>query len=370
MKNRLRSPVGVLSALLAALPSFVLAQTLANPDISVIGDFRLVARNGPFADAVGARPVQFEFEEVEFNFNGYLNPYMRADVTVAMPDFETLEGEEISMTVLRGLPLSMQIRVGKYFLDFGKLNTQHPHQWPWMEQPLMIQTMLGAEGLRPLGGQLSSLQALGESAVTLSLNAFRADAFAHEHDAHAPAQDEEESPPETMFSGRLSWSHTFDVTTVETGLSALGGCYDAAEALDVTMGAFDFKLRWRPDRYRSVNVIAESMLSDREVVHADTTASAPPAVQAVRAAGAFAAVQVQFRKRWDTGAYFDFTEDAVEEGAKSTAAGAWFAFMPAEETARFNLVYRYETSDLYAFDSHGVSLQFLFGLGPHRPHRF
>jgi len=93
-------------------------------------------------------------------------------------------------------------------------------------------------------------------------------------------------------------------------------------------------------------------------------------VETVSSAGAFAALQVQFRRRWDTGAYFDFTEDAVEAGMKTTAGGAWFAFSPAEETARFNLVYRYETSDLYAYTSHGVSLQFLFGLGPHRPHRF
>jgi hypothetical protein len=356
--------------LLAALPRPAPAQTLANPDISVIGDFRLAARSGEFADAAGARQVQFEFEELEFNFNGYLNPYMRADVTVAIPDFESLDLEEASMTVLRGLPLSTQFRVGKYFLDFGKLNTQHPHQWPWMEPPLMMRTMLGEEGLRPLGAQLSTLQAAGESAVTLSLNAFRGDGFAHEHGAHAHEADEDESPPETMFSGRLSWFHTFDVTSVEAGLSALGGRYDAAEALDVTMGAFDFKLRWRPDTYRSVNVIAESMLSERELVHADTTVSAQPEVQTVRAAGVFTALQVQFRKRWDTGAYFDFSEDAVEEGAKTTAGGAWFAFMPAEETARFNLVYRYETSDLYDFASHGVSLQFLFGLGPHRPHRF
>ena len=87
-------------------------------------------------------------------------------------------------------------------------------------------------------------------------------------------------------------------------------------------------------------------------------------------AGAFAAARVQFRKRWDTGAYFDFTEDAALEGMKTSAGGVWFALMPVEETARINLVYRYETSDMYTYESHGVSLQFLFGLGPHRPHRF
>ena len=373
MKPSLCSRVGALSVLLAALPALAIAQTLANPDVSAIGDFRVVGRSDAFADAVAAQPVQFEFQELEFTLNGYLNPYMRADVTVAMPDFEAVDLEEAFMTVLRGLPLSSQLRAGKYFLDFGKLNTQHPHQWPWMEPPLMMRTMLGEEGVRPIGAQISTLQAVGESAVVLSLNAFRGDGFAHAHgeeEAEEAHEHEEESPPETMFSGRLSWSRTFDVTTVEAGLSALGGRYDPAEALDVTMGAFDFKLRWRPDTYRSVNVIAESMRSEREVAHEDTTAAEGFKVETVGATGAFGALQVQFRKRWDTGAFIDFTKDAVEEGMKTTAGGAWFAFMPAEETARFNLVYRYETSDHVDYDSHGVSLQFLFGLGPHRPHRF
>lgn len=352
----------------AAVPALVGAQTLSNPDISVIGDIRLVVRNDGFAKATGARQVQFEFAEAEFNFAGYLNPYMRADATLAAHGFEgPFEIEEVAMTVLRGLPLSLQLKVGKYFLDFGKINTQHPHQWPWLERPLMMRTMLGEEGLLPLGAQLTTLQALGESAVTLSLNAFRGDDFAHGHEeeGHAGA----EGPPETMFSGRLAWSQSFGATTMEAGLSGLGGRYDPAEKLDTALAGFDFKLRWRPDTYRAVDLVAESMWSERDVVQAgDSTAAVGPTT--VQAAGAFAAARVQFRKQWDTGAYFDFTEDAALEGMKTSAGGVWLAVLPVEETARINLVYRYETSDLYTYDSHGVSLQFLFGLGPHRPHRF
>jgi hypothetical protein len=353
---------------LAAAPGIVPAQTLSNPDISVIADTRLVARSSEFAARAGTRDVQFEFEEAELNFAGYLNPTMRADVTIGAHDFEgPFEIEEVSMTVLRGLPLSLQLKVGKYFLDFGKINTQHAHQWPWLERPLMMRAMLGEEGLLPLGAQLTTLQALGENAITLSVNAFRSDAFAAEHEVEGQGGGTE-GAPETLLSGRLAWSRTLGVTTAEAGLSGLGGRFDPAEGLDVTLAGFDFKLRWRPDTYRAVDIVAEAMWSDREVARGDSAAA--PTVSAVRAAGAFAAARVQFRKRWDAGAFFDFTEDAVVEDARTTAGGAWFAFMPVEETARFNLVYRYESSDLYAGDDQSLSLQFLFGLGPHRPHRF
>jgi hypothetical protein len=44
--------------------------------------------------------------------------------------------------------------------------------------------------------------------------------------------------------------------------------------------------------------------------------------------------------------------------------------MPAEETARFSLVYRRETSDLYDFTNNSVVFQIVWALGPHKPHPF
>ena len=56
--------------------------------------------------------------------------------------------------------------------------------------------------------------------------------------------------------------------------------------------------------------------------------------------------------------------------AETTAYGAFFAFLPVEETARIGLVYRHETSDLTDFDDDSVTLQFLWSLGPHKVHTF
>ena len=343
------------------------AQTLLNPDLSVIGDFRAVFRPGNAADSTGTNEFSFVAEEIELAYNGYLNPYMRADAFIGFHIAEeAIDVEEFNLTVLRGLPLSLQFNAGRYLLDFGKINTQHSHQWAWIEFPLMIRTMLGEEGLRTDGARVTTLVAIGESALGLSASAFSSGAFAHEHEEHA--EEEEEAAPEIMGSGRVSlFSQLSETWSAEIGGSYLGGTYDPAEQLGVNMGAIDGKLRWRPNTYGSFVWIFEAMSSDREVAEEDSVSFT---VVKVKAKGAFTEVQYQWRKRWDAGGFFDWTEDATIEDAETTAVGAFLGFNPVEETARISLVYRHETSDLYDFEDDSVTLQFLWSLGPHKAHTF
>jgi len=341
------------------------AQTLSNPDLSLIGDFRAVGRSEETADSTGEKQLGFEFEELEIAFNAYLNPYMRADVFLGIhgtgPDVDV---EEAVMTVLRGLPASMQLSAGQYLLDFGKLNTQHPHQWGWMDRPLMHRTMLGDEGLKALGMRANTLIPIGETALGLSASAFSGSAFeGHEHGA----EEQEEAAPEIMGSGRISLFRQFtDAWSAELGLSYLAGNYDSVEPLSVNMSAVDWKLRWRPDAYRAFAWVLELMQSDREV-EPDSLATSIPSVDAW---GAFTSAELQWRKRWSAGAFFDWTQDATVPDAETTAVGGFFDFLPVEETARIGLVYRHENSDLYAFDNDTITLQFLWGMGPHKVHTF
>jgi hypothetical protein len=229
--------------------------------------------------------------------------------------------------------------------------------------------MLSDEGLWPVGLQLTTLQPLGETALTLSGNLFMSDAFgeSHEHEAHEDGE-EGEAPAELMGSGRLSLFRSLsDSWSAELGGSYLGGPYDPAEDLGVHLAAVDWKLKWRPDAYRSVSWIVEAMFSHRETM--DELAPAPMKVR-VDAAGVFSAVEAQFRRVWDVGGYYDFTQDARIRDAEVRGFGAWFGYMPAEETARFSVVYRHERSDLEDFDDDRIVFQILWALGPHKPHPF
>ena len=355
--------------LLAMSAPYAAAQTLSNPDLSLIGDFRTIGRSQETADSTGERQLSFEFAELEISANAYLNPYMRADVFIGIhgtgPDVDV---EEAFMTVLRGLPASLQLSAGQYLLDFGKINTQHPHQWSWIERPLMHQTMLGDEGLKALGGRLTTLIPVGESALGLSASAFSGSAFeAHAHEHDEGVAEDEEAAAEIMGSARASlFREIGDSWSAELGVSYLAGNYDPAEPLSLHMGALDGKLRWRPDAYRAFVWVFEAMRSDREV-EPDSLAISIPSVDAW---GAFTSAELQWKKRWSGGVYYDWTQDATIQDAETTAFGGFIDFSPVEETARIGLVYRHETSDVYAFDNDSITLQFLWGMGPHKVHTF
>jgi len=325
------------------------------------------------AGGLDVNRAEFEFRELELNFEAYLNPYMRADIFIGIHGVEgPVDIEEASMTILRGLPLSLQLKAGKYLLDFGEINQQHPHQWSWLEWPLMHRTMFGPEGLRTVGAHLSTFFAIGENAVTLSANAFSSDAFGHDHVEHDHDLDPEaeRSPPDIMGSGRLSWFRQFNDSWMgEAGVSGLYGTFDSRANLKKRIAGADIKLRWRPGQYRGFVWAAELMASDNDVPHAseDTTAT-EPAIERVQASGVFTQFEYQFARRFDFGGFYDWTQSAVVEGVETGAFGAWIGFMPVEETARISIVYRHEESDLYDFDLDQITLQFLFALGPHKPH--
>jgi hypothetical protein len=226
---------------------------------------------------------------------------------------------------------------------------------------------------------------VGETAVTLSVNGFSSDAFSHTHeDGHEHAHEEEHdgedheqnAPARILGSTRLSFFRSIgDDWNAELGGSFLYGEYQPAHNLETRVAGLDWKLKWRPDSYRAFIWTVEAMYSDRDVEHhheeehhgEHEEAHEPKRVEAF---GAFSSVQVRFRRVWDVGGYFDFTQDAEIEGAESSAGGVWVGYMPAEETARFSLVYRYETSDLYDFDNNTVVFQVVWALGPHKPHPF
>jgi hypothetical protein len=294
-------------ALSVLIPRTASGQTLVNPDISAIADMRYVYRNDVAAALAAQNNGSFEFEELELAFSGYLNPYMKADLYLGIHGVAgPFELEEGCASVVRGIPV--QLKFGKYLLDFGRINTQHPHQWAH-----------GGEGVTDIGG-----------------------------------------------SGRLSIFRSFTENThVELGGSALAARYDYEHGLDTWLVGGDFKFRWRPDTYRSFNLIAETLYSEREVKHVEDENA-----EDVTAWGAFSSAELRFRKKYDVGAYADWTQDAYVQDAETTALGGYFGFMPVEETARFSLVYRHEESDLYAGAGDSVTFQVLWSLGPHKPHPF
>lgn len=132
------------------------------PDLTIIGDFALAA----FSDEddhqqTGAHDPSrngFNLQQLELAFGASVDPYFRFDGSLVFGE-SGVELEEAYATTL-ALPYRLQLRFGQMATRFGRLNATHPHTWDFVDQPLAIGRVFGAEGSRGLGVELSFLAPL------------------------------------------------------------------------------------------------------------------------------------------------------------------------------------------------------------------
>ena len=159
-----------------AQPKFV-------PDISLIADFSYATRDyreeeykdfaiPGFLDAhkrsgVGGSDGIYAFSDSQrrgFNLNyGELNlqsavdPYFDLFSNFTLTE-STFEIEELYITS-KSFPFNLQVRLGKFFSNFGRLNSQHEHQWDFADMPVVNNVFFG-DGLLERGVQISWLAPL------------------------------------------------------------------------------------------------------------------------------------------------------------------------------------------------------------------
>ena len=115
---------------------------------------------GNFVGAAGKNDVEprpaLQLDEAELSLQAIVDPYARADFFLAASP-EGLEIEEGFLT-FPTLPGGLLAKVGKMKAQFGKANTLHSHNLPWVDAPLPIKNLLGGdEGLNDSGVSVSKL---------------------------------------------------------------------------------------------------------------------------------------------------------------------------------------------------------------------
>ncbi len=128
----------------------------------------LIAAGGSTSGDVGALqtgghdPAQrgFTVQNVEVVFEGAVDPYFRGQANLILqitPEGETVvELEEVYATST-SLPGGLQVKAGQFFTELGRLNPTHPHNWDFVDQPLVNGRFFGPDGLRSVGARLSWL---------------------------------------------------------------------------------------------------------------------------------------------------------------------------------------------------------------------
>lgn len=96
----------------------------------------------------------FNFREAELSFTATVDPYFDAAAYISIDGDGNVELEEAYFGT-RSLPYGLKVKGGKFLSDFGYVNSQHPHQWDFVDQNLPYLNLLGFHGLQDTGLQLS-----------------------------------------------------------------------------------------------------------------------------------------------------------------------------------------------------------------------
>ncbi len=344
----------------------------------------------------------FTVQNVELTFSGVVDPYLRGDANIVLQIDEagdtTIELEEVYLTTLE-FPYNLQLKAGQFFNAFGRLNPIHPHAWDFVDQPVINSRVLGHDGFRGPGAQLSWLTPLpffaeligsvqnsqGETAT--SFRDVEGDPVAGRTLIDRPVR----TLGDLVYLVRLKTS--FDLTeeiSIVPGLSALFGpnATDLNNRTEI-YGA-DFYLKWKPlandqgwpfagwqteamfRRYEAAAVFDGSTELDRERTLGDW--------------GIYSQVVWGFARPWVMGFRVDYAngqKDSFDNGAGVSYDSMLDSLRDRRERASINLTYypsefskvriqyNYDRSPfLDENDAHSVYIQTEILFGAHAAHKF
>ncbi|MDW7980525.1 MAG: hypothetical protein RMH97_08170 [Verrucomicrobiales bacterium] len=119
------------------------------------------ARNGEIRTGHPA-PYErgFSLNSAELAVEGAVDPYFKAAGSVSLvldPDGHSEVELEEAWAATTALPFGLQVKAGLFQAAFGRHNQQHAHEWAFVDQPIALTRLLGDDGLRQPGAQLSWL---------------------------------------------------------------------------------------------------------------------------------------------------------------------------------------------------------------------
>ena len=330
------------------LPVYSNASALSkifNPDIAVIGNFIGAAGRND----VEPRPA-LQLSEAEVSLQAIVDPYARADFFLAASP-EGLEIEEGFLT-FSTLPGGLLAKVGKMKAQFGKANTFHSHNLPWVDAPLPIKNLLGGdEGLNDAGVSVSKL--IPNPALFLE------------------ATGEIYNGTNDLFTGRTRSDLTYlgrlrgyrdltESTNLDLGTSFVFGHNDGGPDSTTRVFGVDATFRYRPLRraiYRRFLGRTELFWSRRD-----------DGFDGGKAFGAYLSGEYQFARRWFAGARYDFSDRAIDTALRDKSGSLLLTFWPSE-FSQVRTQYR-RTSYAEGVKGNELLFQFLFSIGAHGAHVF
>ncbi len=330
----------------------------------------------------------FTIQAAEIGLDGAVDPYFRGFANISLglnPDGETHVGLGEAYLLTTALPANLQLKAGQFLAEFGRQNTQHAYQWDFVDQPIVLNRLLGPHSLRNPGARLSWLvptpfftelmlgvfNGQGNSAFS-----YRASSKDATHGRTSLDRDLR-GPGDLLYVPRLCSS--FDLTDCQTlvvGTSAAFGPNNSGADARSEIYGLDFYWKWKPaTAEHGFPFLAWQTegLYRRYEAGADLGAGLP--AETLHDWGFYSQLLWGFQRRWVAGLRGEWADGDL--GAydpndrfrgERTRIAPNLTFYP---TGFSKLRLQYNLDDGELFDTeHSVWLQFEFLLGTHGAHKF
>jgi hypothetical protein len=347
----------------------------------------------------------FSLRNAEIALDGAVDPYFKGFANIVFKlDNNNETAVELEETYFQSvaLPANLQLKGGQFFANFGRQNSQHPHQWAFVDAPLILTRTFGPEGLRNIGAQVSwlvptpfyteaflgifdgqggtafSFRNPGEGASSISTfpngKTFSIGPRFHGRqtlDRHL------RGPGDLLYVPRLASSFDLsDSQTLVAGASAGFGPNNTGADRRTEIYGLDLYWKWKPAHadagFPFVSWQTEA-LYQRFGAGADTTFNLP--AETLEDWGFYSQLLWGFHVRWVAGLrgeYVNGNEGAYDANdvfrGERTRISPNLTFYPSE-FSKFRLQYNYDHGELFGTD-HSIWFQVEFLLGSHGAHKF
>jgi len=333
------------------------AAASANPDISVIGDFRGLYRS------YGKHNFDAVLNEAEFSFQSVIDPYARADFFYSVEEDPKTgkfsgEVEEGYLTTL-ALPYNLQLKAGRFKQSLGRINLVHPHALPFIDMPDVYVNFFGEEGLK--GDGFSASWLLPNPAFFQELT-FEATAV----DPESPLFERSDANNFLYLAHLRNFWDLSANSTIEFGFTGVTGENIFGNRSNI--GALDFTYKWKPVQFNTYKQF--TFQNEFYYSHAHQVGN-----NIVNALGFYSMIYTQVGKRTFLAGRYDysnspFSNTFVQQSGSLTLGWEATEFQKIEIEAKYTTMnqpmaqYNNEQNFSSAF------LRWIFVIGSHGAHRY
>lgn len=336
----------------------------------------------------------FNARNFELSLSGAVDPYFEgfANIVYTLDNEGESELEiEEAFGQTTSLPHGLQLKGGQFFSPFGRINSAHPHSWDFVDAPLVHGRLLGPDGLRGIGAQLSWV--LPTPFYAQAMVALQNGQGETAYSFRNPGED-------GTFFGRPTMGRTtdglsdmvvtprletsFDLSPTQTLLAGISGAFgpnDTGADTNTQIYGVDLFYKWKPadaaGGFPFVKWQSEAML--RRFEAGQGLEDAFPQAEVFNDWGAYSQVVWGFRKGWAVGLRGDYlhmedsevTEDPQRQSrVRLSSELTWFPSEFSKLRLQFNHDILRASESLPKATENSLFLLYEISLGAHGAHKY